>query len=101
MGGVIKSITRPFTNAVSKIVGGVGSALGLAPKMPEVKTAPEVIPPAAAAAPVTPAAAAAPVTLGVTNQDVGGVASESALRKGKRGLTIKRTPVGGGGGLNV
>lgn len=93
MGGVVKAITKPF-KSVAKAVGGiVGTLTGQ-------KAQPQTIVNEAPAA----AAPAAPQVVQQAQQgsdETSGESSERVARKGKRSLTIRRTNVGGGSGLNV
>lgn len=90
MGGVVKAITKPF-KSVAKAVGGIVGTLTGQKAQPQtiVNEAP---------------AAAAPQVVQQAQQgsdETSGESSERVARKGKRSLTIRRTNVGGGSGLNV
>lgn len=77
---IVREAVKPF----SQLLGGSGPIVQQA--------APEAI---------APAAAAQNAPLVSANQDTGeGISSESAVRKGKKSLSIKRT-AGSGTGLNV
>lgn len=93
MGSVVKAITKPFKS----IVSGVGSAVSA---LTGQKAKPQTIVNEAPAA----AAPAAPQVVQQAQQgsdETSGESSERVARKGKRSLTIRRTNVGGGSGLNV
>ena len=99
MGKVVKAVTKPFKSvakAVQKAVGGVVSAVTGQPK----QAAPQVITNEVAA----PQAVAQPLVnqpQATGPDETSGESSERTNRKGKRSLTIRRTNVGGGSGLNV
>lgn len=85
MGGIVKAITKPF-QSVFKAVG-----LGSAPQTINNTTTQ-----------AAPAAQQQQVTPTTTSADTDtGTSSERVNRRGKRSLTIRRTNVGGGSGLNV
>lgn len=88
MGGVVKAITKPFKSIISSTVG---SLLG-------DKAAPQIVqvPQQQAAVQVQEAPTVKPEV------DTGeGTSTESAARRGKKGLTVRRTNMGGGSGLNL
>lgn len=87
MGSVVKAITKPFKSVAKALTGG--------------SAAPQIITQAAPAP--TPAAVAQPtVVQPQAESDTGtGESSERVKRRGKKSLTIRRTNVGGGSGLNV
>lgn len=84
---------------IKKAVSSVAKAVGLAPDTPKI-----VIPEATAPTPVAVAqpAAAAAETAPTTSADTEtGLSTEQANRKGKKALTVRRSAVGGGSGLNL
>lgn len=94
MGKVVNAVTKPFKSvakAVQKAVGGVvGAVTGQ-----QAAITNEVAAPQAVAQPlVNQQQATGP-------DETSGESSERTNRKGKRSLTIRRTNVGGGSGLNV
>lgn len=83
---------------IKKAVSSVAKAVGLAPDTPQI-----VIPAATAPTPVAvaqPAAVAetAPTTSADTET---GLSTKQVNRKGKKALTVRRSAVGGGSGLNL
>lgn len=91
MGSVVKAITKPF-QAIGK---AVGSAIGTVTGQKGAAT--QVINEAA------PQAVAQPTVVqqsGSADTETG-TSSERANRRGKKSLTIRRTNVGGGSGLNI
>ena len=89
MGGVVKAITKPFKSIISSTVG---SLLGdkAAPQIVQVPQQQQ------AAVQVQEAPTVKPEV------DTGeGTSTESAARRGKKGLTVRRTNMGGGSGLNL
>lgn len=94
MGSVVKAITKPFKSIVSGVGGVVSAMLGERKSQPQIVN--QTTAPAAQAAPqVQPQQATGP------DESGGGGAESAALRAGKKKLTIRRTNVGGGSGLNV
>lgn len=87
MGGLVKAITKPFKSVIRSTVG---SLLG------GKQAAPQVIQQQAPAVAVADAPQVAPE---VENGE--GTSNEAAGRKGKRSVTVRRTSMGGGSGLNV
>lgn len=83
MGGIVRSVRK-----------AVGSILGTN-KAPTI-IMPEAAPPPAVAAP-------APEPTPVADAEVGGdgLTNEKAARNGKKSLTVRRSNVGGGSGLNL
>lgn len=93
MGSVVKAITKPFKSIVSGVGGVVSAMLGERKSQPQIVN--QTTAPAAQAAPqIQPQQATGP-------DESGGGAGTAALRAGKKKLTIRRTNVGGGSGLNV
>lgn len=87
MGSVVKAITKPFKSVAKALTGGSSAA-------------PQIITQAAPAP--TPAAVAQPTVVQQAESDTTtGESSERVKRRGKKSLTIRRTNVGGGSGLNV
>ena len=96
MGKVVKAVTKPFKSvakAVQKAVGGVVGAVTGQQAAPQVITN-EVAPQAVAQPLVNQQQATGP-------DETSGESSERTNRRGKKSLTIRRTNVGGGSGLNV
>lgn len=86
MGSVVKAITKPFKSVAKALTGGSAA--------PQVIT--QTVP-----AP-TPAAVSQPtVVQQAESESQSGESSERVKRRGKKSLTIRRTNVGGGSGLNV
>lgn len=86
MGSVVKAITKPFKSVAKALTGG--------------SAAPQIITQAAPAP--TPAAVAQPtVVQQAESESQSGESSERVKRRGKKSLTIRRTNVGVGSGLNV
>lgn len=85
MGSVVKAITKPFKSVAKALTGG--------------SAAPQIITQAAPA----PAAVAQPTVIQpqAESDTTSGESSERVKRRGKKSLTIRRTNVGGGSGLNV
>lgn len=82
---------------IKKAVSSVAKAVGLAPDTPQI-----IIPEASAPQPQAQQAAAAAETATGTGPDsTTGLSTEQAARKGKKALTVRRNPVGGGSGLNL
>lgn len=95
MGGVVKAITKPFKSVIGSIGKVVGGVLGTN----QARTAaPQVI---QQAAPTPAAQAQVQTTQAPTEDSQSGESSERSARRGKKSLTIRRTNVGGGSGLNV
>lgn len=92
MGSVVKAITKPFKSVAKAIGGVVGTLTGQ-------KAQPQTIVNEAPAAP--PAAPQVVQQAQQGSDDTSGESSERVARKGKRSLTIRRTNVGGGSGLNI
>ena len=92
MGSVVKAITKPF-KSVAKAIGGVVGTLTGQKAQPQT-----IVNEAPAAAPAAPQTVQQPQQ---GSDDTSGESSERVARKGKRSLTIRRTNVGGGSGLNV
>lgn len=89
MGGVVKAIAKPF-KGLTRAVGGI---LGMTPDVPQA---------APAAAPVQIAAPAAEAPVEKPSMDAeSGITTDSASRRGKKSLTVRRTPQGSSSGLNV
>lgn len=85
MGSVVKAITKPFKSVAKALTGG--------------SAAPQII---TQAAPTPPAVAQPTVVQQNPESDTtSGESSERVKRRGKKSLTIRRTNVGGGSGLNV
>lgn len=85
MGSVVKAITKPFKSIAKALTGG--------------SAAPQII---TQAAPAPTAVAQPTVIQPQAESDTGsGESSERVKRRGKKSLTIRRTNVGGGSGLNV
>lgn len=93
MGSVVKAVTKPF-KSVAKAIGGVVGTLTGQKAQPQT-----IVNEAPAAAPT--AAPQAQTTQAPTEDTKSGESSERAARRGKKSLTIRRTNVGGGSGLNV
>lgn len=94
MGSVVKAITKPFKSVVSAVGGAVTGLLGGNKSQPQIVN--QTTAPAAQAAPqIQPQQATGP------DESGSGGAASAALRAGKKKLTIRRTNVGGGSGLNV
>lgn len=93
MGSVVKAITKPFKSIVSGVGGVVSAMLGERKSQPQIVN--QTTAPAAQAAPqIQPQQATGP-------DESSSGAGTAALRAGKKKLTIRRTNVGGGSGLNV
>lgn len=93
MGSVVKAITKPFKAIGSAVGGAVTGLLGGNKSQPQIVN--QTTAPAAQAAPqVQPQQATGP-------DESSSGAGTAALRAGKKKLTIRRTNVGGGSGLNV
>lgn len=85
MGGVVKAITKPFKSIIGGILG--------TPSAPQVVQVPQQ---QQAAVQVQEAQQTRPEV------DTGeGTSNEAAARRGKKGLTVRRTNMGGGSGLNL
>lgn len=87
---------------IKKAVSSVAKAVGLAPDTPQIvipqASAPQ---PQAVQPPAQQAAAAAEIATGTGPDSTAGLSTEQAARKGKKALTVRRNPVGGGSGLNL
>lgn len=95
MGSVVKAITKPFKSIVSGVGGVVSAMLGERKSKPQPQIVNQTTAPAAQAAPqIQPQQATGP-------DESSSGAGTAALRAGKKKLTIRRTNVGGGSGLNV
>lgn len=89
MGGVVKAITKPFKSIIRSTVGGLlgGQAAPQIVQVPQQQQA---------AVQVQEAPQTRPEV------DTGeGTSNETAARRGKKGLTVRRTNMGGGSGLNL
>ena len=97
MGGIVRAVTKPFKGLVRTAGGLLGSIMGGGPKAPDpvvIQAPAPVVQPAAAAAPDAP----------VDKPDMeseGGSTTAAAGRKGKKSLTVRRTAMGSGSGLNM
>lgn len=96
MGSAVKAIKTTFKSITSAAAGAVSGLLGGRKSQPQPQIVNHTTAPAAQAAPqVQPQQATGP------DESGGGGADTAALRAGKKKLTIRRTNVGGGSGLNV
>lgn len=95
MGSVVKAVTKPF-KSVAKAIGGVVGTLTGQKAQPQT-----IVNEAPAAAPAAPAAPQVVQQAQQGSDETSGESSERVARKGKRSLTIRRTNIGGGSGLNV
>lgn len=95
MGGVVKSIVKPFRKIGSGLVKSVGGLLGSITGQ-GAPSAPQVVQMPAPAVQVQEAPVATP-----EKDTEEGMTTKQANRKGKQGLTIKRTGMGGGSGTNI
>lgn len=95
MGGVVKAVTKPFKSIVNSVGKAVGGLLGTN----QSQAAPQIV--QQQAAPTPAAQAQVQTTQAPTDDTKSGESSERAARRGKKSLTIRRTNVGGGSGLNV
>lgn len=89
MGSVVKAITKPFKSVAKALTGG--------------SAAPQVITQTVPAPTPTQAAVAQPTVVQQQGEaeTLSGESSERVKRRGKKSLTIRRTNIGGGSGLNV
>ena len=94
MGGVVKAVTKPFKSIANSVGKAVGGLLGTN----QAQAAPQIV---QQAAPTPAAQAQVQTTQAPTDDTKSGESSERAARRGKKSLTIRRTNVGGGSGLNV
>lgn len=93
MGSVVKAITKPFKSIASAVGGAVTGLFGGKKSQPQIVN--QTTAPAAQAAPqIQPQQATGP-------DESSSGSGTAALRAGKKKLTIRRTNVGGGSGLNV
>lgn len=95
MGGVVKAVTKPFKSIVKGVGKAVGGLLGTNQAQ---AAAPQIV---QQAAPTPAAQAQVQTTQAPTDETTSGESSERVARRGKKSLTIRRTNVGGGSGLNV
>lgn len=95
MGGVVKTIGRAIGAVVKPVGDLIGSVTGK-----NDEPAPVIAPEPAPVAP-TPAPAAPVAPPSQPDQESEAQANRKTAAKGKKGLTITRTSVGGGSGLNV
>lgn len=96
--GAVKKIGKAISSGIKGVVQGVGKVTG--GLLGQGQAAPQQLPAPEAPQPTAVQVQEAPVAQGEADIE-GGQSTEAAGRRGKRGLTIKRTPVGGGRGLNV
>lgn len=95
MGSVVKAVTKPFKSIASAVGGAVTGLAGGNKSQPQPQIVNQTTAPAAQAAPqIQPQQATGP-------DESSSGAGTAALRAGKKKLTIRRTNVGGGSGLNV
>lgn len=103
MGGIVKSVKKAVKGVFKGVMKPVGSLLGAmtgglagaaeAPQVIQVPSAPQ-IQQSAVAMPDAPQ-----VNPEIDTEGSGG--GQAANRKGKKSLTVKRTPMGGGRGINM